>query len=57
MSFWKAVVSNLDENGGDNPQHGDLEGSDLHHGGIYKQWNSLQTVEKGKCFFHLVLES
>lgn len=57
MSFWKAVVSNLDENGGDNPQHGDLEGSDLHHGGIYKQWNSLQTVEKGKCFLYLVLES
>lgn len=58
FSFSKAVVSYLDENRGENPQHSDLEDSDIHRGGV-----DLQTVQqstncrKRKMLFHLVLES
>lgn len=52
------MVSYLDENRGENPQHSDLEDSDIHRGGV-----DLQTVQqstncrKRKMLFHLVLES
>ena len=35
--FERRFFSYLDENEGDNPQRGDLEDSDLHHGGVHKQ--------------------
>lgn len=56
FSFSKAAVSYLHENRSENPQHGDLEDSDIHHGEVYNQKNTSQIVKRRKMPFSLSVQ-
>lgn len=56
FSFSKAAVSYLHENRSENPQHGDLEDSDSHHGAVYNQKNTSQIVKRRKMPFSLSVQ-
>lgn len=56
FGFSKATVSYLHENRSENPQHGDLEDSDIHHGEVCNQKNSSQIVKRRKIPFSLSVQ-
>lgn len=56
FSFSKAAASYLHQNRSENPQHGDLEDSDIHHGEVCNQKNTSQIVKRRKMPFSLSVQ-